>query len=117
MVDSDGDTIFGRIVRKEIPADIVLETDRALAFRDVSPQAPTHVLVVPKAPIARLADATSDQQDLLGHLLWVAAEVARSLGVQDAYRVVVNSGAGAGQSVFHLHLHVLAGRRLGWPPG
>ena len=114
---SRDDTIFAKIVRREIPADIVYETDRALAFRDISPQAPTHVLVIPKEPIARLTDAVEEQQGLLGHLLWVAAEVARKLDVQDAYRVAINNGAGAGQSVFHLHLHVLAGRSFGWPPG
>jgi histidine triad (HIT) family protein len=111
------ETIFAKIVRREIPADIVYETDRALAFRDINPAAPVHVLVIPKLPLVDLADATQDQQDLLGHLMWVAAEVARQEGVADAFRVVTNNGAGAGQSVFHLHLHVLAGRPLSWPPG
>ena len=111
------ETIFAKIVRREIPADIVYETDRALAFRDINPAAPVHVLVIPKLPLVDLADATQDQQDLLGHLMWVAAEVARQEGVADAFRVVTNNGAGAGQSVFHLHLHVLGGRPLSWPPG
>lgn len=111
------DTIFGKIIRKEIPASIVYEDDRALAFRDIQPQAPVHVLVVPKTPIARLADATVADTALLGHLLFVAGEVARKEGVEQAFRVVVNSGADAGQSVFHLHLHVLAGRPFDWPPG
>lgn len=111
------DTIFGRIVRREIPADVVWEDDRALAFRDVDPVAPVHVLVVPKEPLARLADAGPEHTALLGHLLWVAGEVARQEGVGDAFRLVVNSGEGAGQSVFHLHLHVIGGRGLAWPPG
>ncbi|MDP1537959.1 MAG: histidine triad nucleotide-binding protein [Burkholderiales bacterium] len=110
-------TIFGKIIRREIPADIIYEDDQCLAFRDVNPQAPTHVLVIPKQEIPRLADAQSEDQALLGHLLLVAGEVARQLGVSDAYRLVVNNGADAGQSVFHLHLHILAGRPLHWPPG
>jgi histidine triad (HIT) family protein len=110
-------TIFGKIIRREIPADIVYEDDQCLAFRDVNPQAPTHVLVIPKKEIPRLADALSEDQALLGHLLLVAGKVARQLGVSDAYRLVVNNGADAGQSVFHLHLHILAGRPLHWPPG
>ncbi|OGA45647.1 MAG: histidine triad nucleotide-binding protein [Betaproteobacteria bacterium RIFCSPLOWO2_12_FULL_62_58] len=110
-------TIFGRIIRREIPADIVYEDDSCLAFRDINPQAPIHVLLIPKKEIARLADAQPEDQALLGHLLLAANKVARQLGVQDAYRVVVNNGAGAGQSVLHLHLHILAGRPMRWPPG
>ena len=110
-------TIFGRIIRREIPADIVYEDDSCLAFRDINPQAPIHVLLIPKKEIARLADAQPGDQALLGHLLLAANKVARQLGVQDAYRVVVNNGAGAGQSVLHLHLHILAGRPMRWPPG
>jgi len=114
----DKDTIFGKIVRKEIPADIVYEDDRCVAFRDVNPQAPTHILVVPRKPIARLSDATEDDGALLGHLLVKSAEIARAEGLIDGgYRVVVNDGSGAGQSVFHLHLHVLGGRPMRWPPG
>jgi len=111
------DTIFGKIVRRELPADIVWEDDRALAFRDINPAAPTHVLVIPKEPIARLADAGPEHAELLGHLLWAAGEVARQEGVEDAFRLVINNGAGAGQTVFHLHLHVIGGRGLSWPPG
>lgn len=112
------DTLFGKIVRKEIPADIVYEDDQCVAFRDVNPQAPTHILVVPRKPIARLSDAAHDDKRLLGHLLVTSAKVARSEGLVDGgYRVVVNDGRGAGQSVFHLHLHVLGGRAMGWPPG
>ncbi|HET9403698.1 MAG TPA: histidine triad nucleotide-binding protein [Burkholderiales bacterium] len=110
-------TLFGRIIRREIPADIVYEDELCLAFRDVNPQAPTHVLVIPKKEIARLSDAGADDQALLGHLLLAAGKIARSLGVGDAFRLVVNNGAEAGQSVFHLHLHILAGRKLRWPPG
>lgn len=110
-------TIFGRIIRRELPADIVYEDDRCLAFRDINPQAPTHVLIVPKKEIPRLSDAGPADEALLGHLLLAANEVARQLGVADAFRLVVNNGAEVGQSVFHLHLHVLAGRRFRWPPG
>jgi histidine triad (HIT) family protein len=113
----DTNNVFARILRKEVPCRIVYEDDRCLAFHDVAPQAPTHVLVIPKQPIAKLADAVPHQNDLLGHLLWACGEVARRLGVADAFRVVINNGAGAQQSVFHLHLHVLAGRPLAWPPG
>ena len=110
-------TIFGKIIRREIPADIVYEDDYCLAFRDVNPQAPTHVLLIPKKEIARLADANAEDQSVLGHLMLVAGKVARELGVGDAFRVVINNGAEAGQSVFHLHLHIIAGRRFSWPPG
>lgn len=110
-------TIFGKIIRREIPADIVYEDEHCLAFRDVNPQAPTHVLLIPRKEIARLADATAEDQALLGHLMLVAGRLARELGVDDAFRLVVNNGAEAGQSVFHLHLHLVAGRRFSWPPG
>lgn len=110
-------TIFGKIIRREIPADIVYEDDHCLAFRDVNPQAPTHVLIIPKKEIQRLVDASAEDQALLGHLVLAANKVARQLGVENAYRLVVNNGAAAGQSVFHLHLHVLAGRPFRWPPG
>lgn len=110
------DTIFARIARGELPATIVYEDDRALAFADVSPRAPTHLLVIPRKPIDRLANAAAEDESLLGHLLLVAARVAREAQLDD-YRIVVNNGAGAGQTVFHLHVHVLGGRPLGWPPG
>ncbi|MBI4600864.1 MAG: histidine triad nucleotide-binding protein [Planctomycetes bacterium] len=109
-------TVFQKIIDRQIPATIVHEDDRALAFRDVNPQAPVHVLVVPKSPIAKLADAKADDRDLLGHLLLVARDVAVKEQLGD-FRIVINNGAGAGQSVFHLHLHVLGGRPMGWPPG
>lgn len=110
-------TIFGKIIRREIPADIVYEDEQCLAFRDVNPQAPTHVVLIPKKEIPRLADATAEDQALLGHLLITAGKIARQLGVGDAFRLAVNNGAEAGQSVFHLHLHILAGRKFRWPPG
>jgi histidine triad (HIT) family protein len=117
-VKYDAGNIFARILRREVPANVVFEDDRCMAFRDASPQAPTHVLIVPKSPIARLAEAKAEDEALLGHLVWAAAEVARRLGVaEDGFRVVINNGVRAGQSVYHLHLHVLGGRDLLWPPG
>jgi histidine triad (HIT) family protein len=110
-------TIFGKIIRRELPATIVHEDEHCLAFRDINPQAPTHVLLVPKKEIARLSDAAAEDQALLGHLMLTAVKIARDLGAGDAFRLVVNNGAQAGQSVFHLHLHIIAGRRLKWPPG
>ena len=110
-------TLFGKIIKREIPAKIVYEDDQCLAFRDINPQAPTHVLLIPKKEIPRLADATPQDQAVLGHLMLVAGKIARDLGVEDAFRLVVNNGADAGQSVFHLHLHIIAGRKLTWPPG
>jgi len=110
-------TIFAKVINREIPAQIVYEDELCLAFRDINPQAPTHVLVIPKKEIPRLVDAQDADQALLGHLMLAVGRIARELGVQDAYRVVVNNGADAGQSVFHLHLHLLAGRPFHWPPG
>ncbi len=111
-----GDTIFGRILRGEIPCDAVYSDDHCLAFRDVAPQAPVHVLVIPREPIPQLAAAEERHRDLLGHLLLVAATVARQEGLS-SWRTVINSGAEAGQTVFHLHVHVIGGRPLAWPPG
>ncbi|MFT7518833.1 MAG: histidine triad (HIT) family protein [Kiritimatiellia bacterium] len=111
-------TIFQRILDREIPADIVYEDEHVLAFRDVNPQAPVHVLVIPKIAVDMVQNATDDQAELLGRVLLGAASVARSLGVEEGgYRLVINNGAGAGQSVFHLHCHLLAGRPMTWPPG
>jgi histidine triad (HIT) family protein len=110
-------TLFGKIIRREIPANIVYEDDLCLAFRDINPQAPTHVLLIPKKEIDMLSSATAEDQALLGHMMLAASRVARQLGAGDTFRVVVNNGAEAGQSVFHLHLHILAGRKLRWPPG
>jgi histidine triad (HIT) family protein len=111
------DTIFGRIIRGEIPARIEHDDDLCLAFHDVSPQAPTHVLVIPKKPIPSLAEAEEDDELLLGHLVLVATRLARTLGLGDGYRLVVNCGRNGGQSVDHLHVHLLGGRPLAWPPG
>ncbi len=112
------DTIFGKIIRKEIPARIVHEDEYCLAFHDVAPQAPIHVLVIPKKPIQSLEQLTGEDAPLLGHLWLVIQQVARELGVADSgYRVVVNCGPDAGQSVDHLHFHVLGNRQLTWPPG
>ena len=105
-------TIFGKIINREIPAQIVYEDEQCLAFRDINPQAPTHVLLIPKKEIPRLADATQEDQALLGHLMITVGRVARELGVEDAFRVVIANGADAGQTVFHLHLHLMAGRRF-----
>lgn len=114
----DPSNVFARILRRELPAQFLHEDEHCVAFRDVAPQAPLHFLVVPKAPLAKLADAEPGQAAMLGHLLLVAARVARQLGVaDDGFRLVINNGAGAGQTVFHLHVHVLAGRPLAWPPG
>ena len=110
-------TIFSKIIRREIPADIVYEDDLCMAFRDVNPQAPTHVLLIPKKEIPRLVDAKPEDEALLGHLMITANKIAQQLGVGDAFRLTVNNGADAGQSVFHLHLHILAGRPFKWPPG
>lgn len=110
-------TIFGKIIQREIPADIVYEDEHCLAIRDINPQAPTHVLLIPRKEIRMLGSAGTGDQALLGHLLLAACKVASQLGVGDAFRVVINNGAAAGQSVFHLHLHVLGGRALHWPPG
>ena len=110
-------TLFGKVIRREIPADIVYEDELCLAFRDINPQAPTHVLLIPKKEIDKLSSADGADQALLGHMMLAVAKVARQLGVEDAFRLVVNNGAEAGQSVFHLHLHILAGRKLRWPPG
>ena len=110
-------TIFSKIINREIPADIVYEDDHALAFRDINPQAPLHVLVIPKKPIDMLSSALAEDQEVLGYLMLTAAKVARQEGYGDAFRLVVNNGADAGQTVFHLHIHVLGGRSLSWPPG
>lgn len=111
------DNIFQKIIDKDIPANIVYEDDLCLAFDDVSPQAPIHILVIPKQAIAQLSSTDAGDQTLLGHLMLTANKIAQQQNIGDAYRLVVNNGAGAGQSVFHLHLHILGGRVLNWPPG
>lgn len=111
------DTIFGKIIRREIPADIVYEDDLTLAFKDVNPQAPTHILVIPKKPIPRLSEAAPEDTALMGHLLMTVQKVAQKANLDNGYRVVINNGADGGQTVDHLHLHILGDRSLTWPPG
>ncbi len=111
------ETIFAKIIRREIPARIEHEDDECLAFHDVAPQAPTHILVIPKKPIPSLADVTDADTPLLGHLIRVATEIATSLDLEEGYRLVVNCGDHGGQTVNHLHIHLLGGRPLNWPPG
>lgn len=111
------ETIFSKIIRREIPANIIYEDELALAFKDINPQAPVHILVIPKKPIPQLSDAGSEDAVLLGHLLLTAKRVAEEAGLTDGYRVVINTGADGGQTVYHLHLHILGGRQLSWPPG
>lgn len=112
------ETIFSKIIRKEIPAKIVYEDEQCLAFHDVQPQAPVHVLVIPKKPIVSLEELAAEDAPLLGHLWMVIPQLARELNVADSgYRVVVNCGQQGGQSVDHLHFHILGGRNMAWPPG
>ena len=106
------ETIFGKIVSGEIPSEFLYEDDHCIAINDVSPQAPVHVLVIPKKGIPRLVDAQPEDQALLGHLLLAAGKIAEQLGVADAFRLIINNGSGAGQTVFHLHLHIIAGREF-----
>lgn len=111
------ETIFQKIIDKEIPADIIYEDEKSLVFKDINPVAPTHILIIPKKQIEKISDAEQTDQDLLGHLFIVAGKVARQLGVENAFRLVVNNGAGAQQTVFHLHIHLIAEREFSWPPG
>lgn len=111
-------TLFQKLIDREIPCQIVYEDDLVFAFRDIKPAAPTHVLIVPKKPIPRVAEASAEDQQLLGHLMLKATEVAFKIGLKDSgYRLVVNNGPHAGESVPHLHVHILGGRPLAWPPG
>jgi histidine triad (HIT) family protein len=111
------DNIFQKIIDKQIPAAIVYEDDRCLAFRDINPQAPTHVLIIPRKVIVTHDDITDADRDLLGHLHLVAVKLAKQFGLSDGYRLVVNCREGAGQTVPHLHMHLLGGRTMHWPPG
>ena len=110
-------TLFEKIINKEIPAEILYEDDISIVIKDISPQAPIHLLIIPKKVIPKLSDATDEDQDILGHLMLLAGKIADQLGLDETFRLVVNNGAKAGQSVFHLHLHLLSGRPLNWPPG
>ncbi|MGC8988620.1 MAG: histidine triad nucleotide-binding protein [Verrucomicrobiia bacterium] len=110
-------TLFERICNRELPGDIVWEDDLVVAFRDINPQAPVHVLVVPRRPIPRLSDAKPEDKELLGHVLLAAAKVAEVLGLKNGYRLVLNTGRDAGEAIPHLHFHLIGGRRMRWPPG
>jgi histidine triad (HIT) family protein len=110
-------TIFLKIINREIPADIIYEDEVCLAFRDVIPQAPVHVLLIPKQPIVSLRQLAPDDAELCGHLLLTVPKVAEILGLDGGYRTVINTGADGGQSVYHLHIHILGGRQMAWPPG
>ncbi|KPP67946.1 histidine triad nucleotide-binding protein 2, mitochondrial-like [Scleropages formosus] len=110
-------TIFSKVLDGSLPADIIFEDRRCVAFRDVNPQAPVHFLVIPRIPIPRISEAKDDDAELLGHLLVVAKNMARREGLQEGYRVVINDGKHGSQSVYHLHVHVLGGRQMKWPPG
>ncbi|XP_071942116.1 adenosine 5'-monophosphoramidase HINT1-like [Antedon mediterranea] len=112
-----GNTIFGKIIRKEIPSDIIYEDEQCLAFKDINPQAPVHFLVIPKKPIPGLSKATEEDIPLLGHLMFIAQKVAKEQKLENGFRVVVNDGSDGCQTVFHVHLHVLGKRQLSWPPG
>lgn len=113
----DGDTIFGKILRKEIPCNFIYEDDLCVAFHDLCPQAPTHFLVIPKKTLTMLSKAESQDEALLGHLMLVGSKVCKDLGLDNGYRVVINNGKHGAQSVYHLHLHFLGGRQMKWPPG
>ena len=110
-------TLFEKIINKEIPAEILYEDDISIVIKDISPQAPTHLLIIPKKVIPKLSDASNEDQEILGHLMLVAGKIADQLGLDETFRLVVNNGAKAGQSVFHLHLHLISGRPFNWPPG
>ena len=111
------DTVFDKIIRREIPAQIVYEDNLCLAFKDINPQAPVHILVIPKKLIPQLSDTESQDHALLGHLLLTAKRVAAEVGLENGYRIVINNGPDGGQTVYHLHLHILGGRQMKWPPG
>ncbi|KAK1176303.1 histidine triad nucleotide-binding protein 1-like [Acipenser oxyrinchus oxyrinchus] len=116
MADGE-DTLFSKIIRKEIPAKIFYEDEQCIAFHDIAPQAPTHFLVVPRKPIAQLSKAEEADAALLGHLMIVAKKCAEEMGLSKGYRLVLNDGPHGGQEVYHIHIHVLGGRQMGWPPG
>tara|TARA_B100000963_G_scaffold73077_1_gene61147 strand:+ start:565 stop:906 length:342 start_codon:yes stop_codon:yes gene_type:complete len=110
-------TLFEKIIDKEIPAEIIFEDEIAIVIKDINPQAPTHLLIIPKKVIPKLSDSSDDDKNVLGHLMLIARDISNELGLDETFRLVVNNGAKAGQSVFHLHIHLLSGRQLNWPPG
>ena len=110
-------TLFEKIIDKEIPAEIIFEDEIAIVIKDINPQAPTHLLIIPKKVIPKLSDSSDDDKNVLGHLMLIARDISTELGLDETFRLVVNNGAKAGQSVFHLHIHLLSGRQLNWPPG
>ena len=111
------ETLFEKIINREISADIIYEDDLSIVIKDIQPQAPIHLLIIPKKVIPKLSDASNNDELILGHLMLVAGKVANQLDLNDTFRIVINNGVKAGQSVFHLHLHLLSGRSLNWPPG
>ncbi len=117
MSENREETIFEKIIKKEIPADIIYEDDTCLAFKDLNPIAPTHILLIPKEHIAKIGDATADNAHMLGDLMTKIGVITNQLGINDNFRIVINNGAKAGQTVFHLHLHIISGRAMQWPPG
>ncbi|MCY4513059.1 MAG: histidine triad nucleotide-binding protein [Bdellovibrionales bacterium] len=110
-------TIFTKIINKEIPADIVYEDEKCLAFKDINPQAPVHILVIPKTEIRSLADITPEHQELMGYLLCKVTEIAKAQNLKEGYRVIINTESHGGQTVYHLHIHIMGGRQMNWPPG
>ena len=111
------DSIFTKIKNKEIPGNVIYEDDKCFALEDINPQAPVHILIIPHKEIAKISDSTQEDKELLGHLLLVSKTIAQKYELENNYRLVINNGAGAGQSVFHIHVHLMGGRSLDWPPG
>ena len=111
------DSIFTKIKNKEIPGNIIYEDDKCFALEDINPQAPVHILIIPYKEIAKISDSTTEDKELLGHLLLVSKTIAQKYELENNYRLIINNGAGAGQSVFHIHVHLMGGRSLDWPPG
>jgi histidine triad (HIT) family protein len=111
------DSIFTKIKNKEIPGNVIYEDDKCFALEDINPQAPVHILIIPHKEIAKISDSTPEDKELLGHLLLVSKTIAQKYELESNYRLIINNGAGAGQSVFHIHVHLMGGRSLDWPPG
>ena len=111
------DSIFTKIKNKEIPGNVIYEDDKCFAIEDINPQAPVHILIIPHKEIAKISDSTPEDKELLGHLLQVSKTIAQKYELENNYRLIINNGAGAGQSVFHIHVHLMGGRSLDWPPG